>query len=441
MSSETRILGATIVTLDTKGTIVLDGEIAYDTNGIISYIGKQRGAARPGDINALDSIVMPGMVNGHTHSAMTPLRGYSDNKDLSSWLSDMRRFEVRMTEDDLRWAVRLAVIEMLHSGTTSFADMFYWNASLIADVVAAGMRINAAPAVIGYDTLSFPGASDADGHAILDITEHLGSEFAGEKKVRISYGPHAVYTCSPELLRDVAARASRTGLGIHIHLSEDATEVARSLEVFGATPIAHAASHGIFDVPTHVAHATKATQEDIEIIVAHGASVSHNPVSNLKIGAGIAPVPAMRKAGVKLALGTDGVASNNTLDMFEEIKLGTIIQRGLHEDAQLTSAIDYLRMATSGGAAATGFLNSGVLALGRDADMAILRTNSSRATPMNDPISFLTFAATSADVTDVIIAGQRVVRSGKVTTLDEAEVRARVSETNLRIATEIGLSE
>jgi 5-methylthioadenosine/S-adenosylhomocysteine deaminase len=440
VSSETRILGSTIVTLDAEGTIVVDGEIAYDTSGIISYVGQQRGASRPGDIDATGSIVMPGMVNGHTHSAMTPLRGYSDNKDLSSWLSDMRRFEVRMTEDDLRWAVRLAVVEMLHSGTTACADMFHWTPTLIGDVVDAGMRINAAPAVIGYDTVAFPEAGSADGRATIEITEQLGSEFAGDAKVRISFGPHAVYTCSPELLRDVATRAARTGLGIHIHLSEDANEVERSLASFGATPIAHAASHGIFDVPTHVAHATKATDADIELLVAHGASVSHNPVSNLKIGAGVAPIPAMRDAGVTLALGTDGVASNNTLDMFEEIKLGTIIQRGVHENAQITRALDYLRMATSGGAAATGFSNAGVLASGRDADIVVLRTDTSRATPMNDPISFLAFAATSADVTDVIVAGQHIVRDGRVTTLDEAEVRAQVAATNQRIASEIGLT-
>ena len=437
VSSETRVLGATIVTLDTAGTIIVNGEIAYDTTGRISYIGAQRGPFRDTDIDAAGSIVMPGLVNSHTHSGMTPLRGLSDDKDLSSWLSDMRQFEVRMTEDDHRWALRLALVEMLHSGTTTFADMFRWNEVLIADVLDVGMRINVAPAIIGYDTVGFPAAGSEDGRATLEITERLGSQFAGDERVKVSYGPHAVYTCSPELLREVAARAARTGLGIHIHLSEDAREVAQCLADFGATPIAHAASQGIFDTHALVAHATKATEADIELLAAHGATVAHNPVSNLKLGSGIAPIPAMLEAGVTVALGTDGVASNNSLDMFEEIKVGTIIQRGTHGDAQLTRAVDYLRMATSGGAAATGFSNVGVLARGRDADFIVLRTNTPRGTPLNDAVSFLVFAASGSDVTDVIIAGRHVVRDGAVVMLDEAEVRAQVAATTHRISSEI----
>lgn len=437
VSSETRVLGATIVTLDAESTIVVNGEIACDSTGRVSYLGAQRGPLREGDIDASGSIVMPGLVNSHTHSAMTPLRGHSDNKDLSAWLSDMRRFEVRMTEDDLRWALRLALIEMLRSGTTTFADMFRWNEVLIADVLDAGMRINAAPAITGYDAVGFPAAGWEDGRATLEVTERLGSEFAGDERVRISYGPHAVYTCSPELLRDVATRAARTGLGVHIHLSEDANEVANCLAKYGSTPIAHAASQGIFDGPAHVAHATKATDADIVLLAAHGASVAHNPVSNLKLGSGIAPIPAMLEGGVTLALGTDGVASNNTLDLFEEIKVGTILQRGVHGDAQITRAIDYLRMATAGGAAATGFSNAGELARGRDADLVVLRTNTPRGTPLNDAISFLAFAATGADVTDVIVAGRHIVRDGAVMTLDEAEVRARVAAITHRISSEI----
>ncbi|MGV8885620.1 MAG: amidohydrolase [Microbacteriaceae bacterium] len=437
MSSETRLVGATILTLDGNGTVVDDGEIAYDSTGRISYVGARRGPLGDGDLDVTGSIVMPGLVNAHTHSAMTPLRGLSDNKDLSSWLSDMQRFELRMTEDDLRWALRLAMIEMLQSGTTTFADMFLWNATLIGDVVDAGMRINASPAVSGYDVVGFPAAASTNGRGHLEVTERLGSDYAGDPQVRISFGPHAIYTCSPEMLRDVSTRAARTGLGIHIHLSEDAHEVERSIAQNGVTPIAHAAAHGIFDQPAHVAHATKATDADIAILASSGASVSHNPVSNLKLGSGVAPIPAMLEAGVRLSLGTDGVASNNTLDMFEEIKVGTIVQRGFHANAQVTRADDYVRMATVGGAAATGFTNTGVLARGRDADIIVLRTDTPRGTPLNDPVSFLAFAATGADVTDVIVNGKHVVRAGVVTTLDEAEVRAHVAATTQRIAAEI----
>lgn len=438
VSSDFRVLGATIVTLDAENTIVVDGEIAVNSAGRISYVGAQRGPLREGDIDVSGAIVIPGLVNSHTHSAMTPLRGLSDNKDLAAWLSDMRRFEVRMTEDDLRWALRLALIEMLRSGTTAFIDMFRWNTALISDVLDAGMRVNAAPAITGYDSVAFPSAGPEDGRATLELTERLGAEFAGDERVRISYGPHAVYTCSPELLRDVATRADNAGLGIHIHLSEDSNEVDNCLAMYGATPIAHAASQGIFDGQTHVAHATKATDADIALLVAHGASVAHNPVSNLKLGSGVAPIPAMLEAGLTLSLGTDGVASNNNLDLLEEIKVGTIIQRGIHGNAQATRALDYLRMATTGGASAAGFANAGVLAPGRDADFIVLRTDTPRGTPLNDPISFVTFAATGADVTDVFVAGRHIVRDGVVRTLDEAEIRARVAATTQRIASELG---
>lgn len=431
-TTETRLVGATVVVLDEAGTIIPDGEVAY-SGSALTYVGARRG---PGGREVSGRVIMPGIVNAHTHSGMMALRGLSDDKDLASWLGDMRAIESRMTAADHHWALKLAMVEMLRSGTIGFIDMFRWDAALLGDVRAAGMRVNAAPGVFGYDAVGYPAASADDGRAVLALTEALAADFAGDDLVRVSFGPHAVYTCGPAVLQDVAARAARAGIGVHVHLSEDATEVDGARAQYGATPIAHAQAQGLFEVPVHVAHATKATDADIAILARHGATVSHNPVSNLKLGSGIPPIPAMLRAGVRVALGTDSVASNNTLDMFEEIKTGALIQRGQAENAQATRALDYLRMATSGGSTAAGF-GGGELIAGAPADLIMVRTDTPRGTPMNSAESFLAFAATGADVTDVVIAGADVMRDGLLLTLDEAEIRAAVAASHARITTSL----
>ncbi|NMR19251.1 amidohydrolase [Cellulomonas fimi] len=437
MSSETRIVGGTVVTMDKIGTVHTAGEVAYGTSGTLTYVGPSRGPARPGDLDVSGDIVMPGLVNAHAHSAMTPLRGFSDDQDLEQWLRDMRRFEVKLTAEDIAWGLRLAMVEMLRSGTTTFADMFRWDAALLGDVVGAGMRVLAAPAIFTEDSVGFPTASPQDGRATMDLTEQLAQEFAGDRHVRITFGPHAPYTCSPELLREVARRAAAAQVGVQIHLSEGATEVRQNIARYARTPIAHVASLGLLEVPTLVAHAVAATDEDIEILAAAGAAVSHNPVSNLKLGSGVAPVPAMLAAGLTLGLGTDGVASNNTLDMFEEIKVGTILQRGHHQQAGAVGSATFLRMATSEGARAVGFPETGSLEAGRWADLVVVRTDSPRATPLHSLGTFLGFAAQGQDVRHVVVDGRHVVREGVVTTLDEQQIKARVAATATRIVREL----
>ncbi|WP_304999932.1 amidohydrolase [Georgenia sp. SYP-B2076] len=432
--AERRIVGGTVMTFDDAGSIHPDGEVAHDDGGTLTYVGPRRGPAGAGDLDVTGTIVMPGLVNAHAHSAMTSLRGVSDDLDLASWLREIRRAELRLTAEDLRWGLRLALVEMLRSGTTTFADMFLWDAGLLGDVAAAGMRVMAAPTVFGYESVGYPSADPRDGRATLDLTERLAADFAGDRHVRIAFGPHAPYTSPPEVLRDVAARAARRDLRVLIHVSETAPEVADSLALHGLTPVAHVERLGLLEVPTLVAHAVHATEDDIQILAAAGAAVAHNPVSNLKLGSGAAPVPAMLAAGVTVGLGTDSVASNNTLDMFEEVKTGTILQRGIHRAADVVASEAYLRMATAAGARAVGFPETGVLAPGRWADVVVVGTDSTRATPMRAPASFLGFAARGDDVRHVVVAGRLVVRDGVVTTLDEAEIRAQVGATARRLA-------
>lgn len=438
MSSERRIVHATVVTQDDARRIVTDGEVAYSSStGLITYVGPTRGPAAVGDLDAVGAIVMPGLVNAHTHSAMTPLRGYSDDRDLQTWLTGIRAFEELMTAADVRAGLRLALAEMIRNGTTCFADMFLWDEDLLGDVASTGLRVLAAPAVFGYDSTGYPGASARAGRDTLALTEQLASTFAGDAQVHIAFGPHAPYTCPPELLSDVATRASRLDVPVHIHLSETAFEVQQCRAEHGRTPIELARDCGLFDGPVLLAHCVHPSASDISLLAAADASVSHNPVSNLKLGAGIAPLAQLRAAGVRTALGTDSVASNNNLDLFEEIKTGTIVHRGRHEVSDLVSGSDLLDMATREGAAAVGFGAAGVLDVGHAADLIALGIDSTRATPLISPVSFLAFAARGHDVRHVIVGGRELMRDGILLTVDEDAARAAVSATAARITAEL----
>lgn len=443
--SEIRLVGGAVITQDDARRVIRRGEVAFDdATGIISYVGEVRGSAGSGTsgtgvaaaqvIDASDTIVMPGLVNAHTHSGMTPLRGFAENMNLQDWLAAVREFELLLTSEDLGWGLRLALVEMLKTGTTTFADMFLWDSELLGAVADAGMRVLAAPATFGYDAIGYPGASSDNGYDVLRRTEELASEFVGDRQIRIAFGPHAPYTCSGDMLADVAQRADRLGLPIQIHLSESAAEVAACQSHYGRTPVEHAAHLGLFRVPTLVAHCNHPTDDEIELLSEHDVAVAHNPVSNMKLGAGVAPVPRFLAAGIRLGLGTDSVASNNNLDLFEEIKTGILLQRAVHQSPNIVTSGDFLDMATRGGAAAVRFPEVGSLSHGKFADIVIVNSASSRATPLHDPTAFVAFAASgTADVRDVYIGGRLVVSHGEVTTIDEAQVKNAVADTSRRI--------
>lgn len=436
MTAETRIIGATVVSA--PDSVLVDGELALSrATGLITYLGPRRGPARPADIDASGLIAAPGLINGHTHAGISLLRGHSDDEPLQQWLTHIRAFEVQMTRDDIRAGLFLSMAEMISSGTVGFLDMFHWDRGLLADVRSAGMRVQAAPAVFGYDAVGFPLASTLTGAQVLDETPTLAAEFAGDELISVSYGLHAPYSCGPELLADVARRAAGNGLGVQIHLSETRAEVANSLTAYGCSPVALAAAVGLLNQRTHVAHAVHPERGDVELLAAELVTVSHNPVSNLKLGAGIAPVPQYLRAGITLALGTDSMASNNSADLFEEIKLGALLQRGLHHDPALLSGADTLRMATAGGARAMGNGLSGRLAVGEPADLILLNAGGLAATPMPHPLAFLSYAARGSDVTDVFVAGRRLLADRRLTTLDEGSIRADVTQRVARIRAEL----
>lgn len=427
---------------------VAQAELAFDAAGRISYAGSWRSdtainaavAAGTHVFHLAGHVLMPGLTNGHTHSAMTLQRAVSDDEGFMPWLETVQRFEQGLTHDDLVTGLELAMLEMLETGTVAFADMYYWDEALIERVRVAGMRVFAGLACSNPDHVAFPGVSSWTGAEVLAETERLAARYADDPAVRVGYAPHAPYTCTPEFLRDVRERSLRLGVPIHTHVSESKAEIAQITEQYGTTPGAYLDSLGFFDAQVHAAHCVHLTGAEISRFAEAGASISHNPVSNLKLGNGIAPLPEMLSAQVRLALGTDSVASNNSLDLFEEIKTASILQRGAHHDAAIVRAADVLDIATRRGAEAIGFPESGALEVGRFADIIALDVTGTSAAPLDlmaTPealTAHLGFAATGADVRHVFIGGQHVYAEGRHLTLDADGIRDRARTVRARLA-------
>jgi 5-methylthioadenosine/S-adenosylhomocysteine deaminase len=419
--------------------VVTDAELAFDDAGQITYAGPRRADAEVQSgavVHELSGhVLMPGLVNGHTHSAMTLLRGASDDEGFMPWLAAVQALEQHLTHEDVAVGLQLAMVEMIETGTTTFADMYHWDAELIELVRSAGMRVLAAPACFAPEVVGFPSVSPWNGSDAVAETEALAERYANDPQIRVAYGPHAPYTCPPEFLRDIARRAVERGIPIHTHVSESAAEVEQMLERYGATPGDHLDSLGFFDAEVLAAHCVHLSDGEIARFARNGTAVSHNPVSNLKLGNGIARLPEMIEAGVRLTLGTDSVASNNSLDLFEEIKTGTILHRGARQDAAIVRSADVLDIATRGGAEAIGFPATGALEPGRLADVIALDVTGSSATPFEPSalMSHLGFAATGADVRHVFIGGRHVYADGTHLTLDAAAIRDRAAAAGQRI--------
>lgn len=458
-STETVLLADAMLT---PAGVVAPAELAFDAAGRIVYAGSPRvagtgheevsmqtGGTLPGEgVHAANVVVrdltghvlMPGLVNGHTHSAMTLLRGVSDDEGFMPWLAAVQALEQHLTHDDVAVGLQLAMVEMIETGTVAFADMYHWDERLIELVRGAGMRAMVALASFAPEAVGFPGVASWTGVDAVAHTEDLAERYAGDAQIRVAYGPHAPYTCPPEFLREIAERAKRTGIPIHTHVSESAAEVAQISEQYGATPAAHLASLGLFDANVLAAHCVHLTHSEVEEMARYGVAVSHNPVSNLKLGCGIAPLPQWQEAGLRVSLGTDSVASNNSLDLFEEIKLAALLHRGVQQDAAAVRAADVLAIATRGGADALGFTETGALEVGLLADVIALDVTGSNATPLDlsgadaDALtSHLGFAATGQDVRHVFIGGRHVYADGTHLTIDAGAVRGRAKVARARL--------
>lgn len=424
-----QIRDATIVSLDETTMPETGGAYSGDVcieDGRILALGAVPEGFRPDrTVEARGRIVMPGFVNCHTHLAMTLLRGYAEDLPLMEWLQSLIwPAESRHTGETIRVGTRLAVAEMIASGTTTALDMYFQQHVVAEVLLETGMRGVLSRAILSMDNNT---------REILDESIAMKERYAGpDRLVGVFLSGHAPYTCEAEDLLRIREAALAHDMGIHIHVSETRGEVEESLSRHGKTPVAYLADLGVFDAPTLAAHCVHVTPEDIGLLHHHGVSVAHNPRSNLKLASGIAPVSHMLRAGVNVGIGTDGAASNNTLDMVEETRLGVLLQKGVTGDATYPGVAQALRMATGNGARALGFPDLGVMRPGFRADLILVERKGPHLAPGHDPLTDLLYSAGRADVTHTMVAGRFLMEERVLTTIDterllsEAEDAARV---------------
>jgi 5-methylthioadenosine/S-adenosylhomocysteine deaminase len=414
-----------VVTVDSDRRVIQHGAVAIDGRNIVAVDTAERIAAAYRGRNMIDAggaVIMPGLINTHTHAPMVLFRGLADDLALMDWL---QRYifpaEAKTVSPEfVRAGTRLAALEMIESGTTTYTDMYYFEDEIARATKAAGLR-----GVLGETIIGFP-APDAKTPAdSLALTERFAKEFASDDLITPAVAPHALYTNDTETLKASRALADRLHIPLITHLAETNDEVKTANEKYHMTPTAYLESIGFFGPRTLVAHAVHVTPADIRILAARHVGVAHNPESNMKLASGVAPVESMRKAGVVVGLGTDGAASNNDLDMFEAMRQAAFLGKLVNDDPRAIPAPVAIDMATIDGARALGMdKDIGSLEPGKRADVIVVSVASARQTPMYDAVSHLVYVTRGDDVRTTIVNGRVLMRDRKVLSLDEPKVLA-----------------
>lgn len=407
----TRIDDVLLLPLD--GREAMEGATILVEDGVIRYSGRSEDAPAFQADRAIDGrgrLAMPGLVNAHCHVPMTLLRGVGADRPLQSWLFDcVMPLEDCLTAEDVYWGAMLGIMEMLRFGSTAFLDMYYPENQVARAVDEMGIRATLCRGMTGQ------GPADQEK---LDDGVALYDEYHGkcDGRIQVMLSPHAEYTTTPEFIEMIIKEADRLGCGIHLHLSETASEHRECIERHGKTPARYFADLGAFDRHAVVAHAVHMDEEDARLLAQKGVYVGHCPVSNLKLGSGVMPLhPELLS---HTALGTDGVASNNTLNLFEELRLYGILHKGVRQQPTLLPAEQALRAATVNGAKALGFTDVGTLAPGMQADLILLDLDGPHARPMPDVASYVVYAAQGSDVSLTMVRGEVLYEDGDFPRID-----------------------
>ena len=420
------IKNATVVTMDDDRRLLPNADVVIEGNSI-SGIWPTGQAPSAGDRQTLDAsgmVALPGLINAHTHCAMTLLRGYADDMPLMPWLEKrIWPFEMKLQQEDVYWGTLLGIAEMIRAGVTCFNDMYHYFEATARAVIDSGMRAVVSGVLLGF----LPNADE-----LLDTAIAFAKEWQhkGDGRLVTMLGPHAPYTVVDKFLTRVVEGAKEAGVGVHIHVAETRGEVDDSLRDHGRTPVQRLNEIGIFDArPVLAAHCVHLTDDDIAVLAAKQVGISHCPGSNMKLSSGVAPVPKLLEAGAVVGLGTDGPASNNNLDMLEEVRLAALLHKLEGKDPTLVPAYQALEMATRGSARALGIGDRvGQIKAGMRADLVLLDFQQPHLVPRHDVISHLVYAARAGDVRTVFINGAPVMRDGRLLTLDEGEICRQVGE-------------
>ena len=432
------VVGGVVLTADGDWNIYDPGAVAVDGGAIVgvgpreevegAYHGQER-------IEASGRLVMPGLLNAHTHAPMTLFRGIADDLPLETWLYKyIWPAEAKWVDPDfVRLGTQLAAAEMIRSGTVLFCDMYFFQDEVAQVCREAGLRV-----VIGEGLVDFPNPDYRTPEEGLERNEYLLRKWEDDSLVVPSIQPHSPYICSSDLMRKGKALADKYGAPYLLHVSETRSEVQESIEKYGRTPVGRLADLGVLGPTTVAIHAVHLTDEDIELLAQYGAGVVHCPESQLKLASGFTPVPRLLEARVKVGLGTDGAASNNDLDMFGEMGTAARVHKVMAGDPTVVHARQALSMATVEAARVLGLEDRlGSLEVGKRGDMIILDLDVPHMVPVYNITSHLVYAAHSSDVRTVIIDGRVVMRDRELLTLDEGEVFARAREIAGRIAADL----
>lgn len=415
----TKVVNALILTINSEQEIIPNGCMIFEDESII-FIGSEPTKNMDFDriIDAKGNIVMPGFINTHCHSPMTLLRGYADDLTLLDWLNKIWPIEKQFTEKEIRWGSQLAIVEMLKNGITTFSDMYIFMDIVAETVKQTGIRANLSRSIIETSN-----NENENNDKLVDATRFTKEwNNQADGRIKTMMAPHSIYTCSAEYIKKISAVANELNVPIQTHLAETDYEVKRCFVDYGCSPVRHLENLGVFNNQTLIAHAVFVDKDDIEIFVGNKVKISHNPGSNLKLGSGIAPIPDMIKKGLHVSLGTDGAASNNNLNIIEEMRLAALIHKGVNNNPKLISANEAILMSTYYGAESLFIADSvGSLEVGKKADFIIIDINQAHLYPMYNPISQLVYSASGRDIKDVFINGFQVVQDRKILTIDEEE--------------------
>jgi 5-methylthioadenosine/S-adenosylhomocysteine deaminase len=368
-------------------------------------------------VDGKDCVALPGLINCHTHAAMTLLRGYADDMELMPWLEEkIWPREAKLNNESIYWGTMLANLEMIKSGTTTFADMYFFMDEVAQATLESGMRAVLARGLIGFN--------DNEGKNLQESCDFIRTwQGQGQGRISCMLGPHAPYTCPPEYLEKVIETAKDLQVGLHIHLAETQKEFTDLRKQFGQTPIEFVNNLGLLDLPVNAAHCVHLTEEDVMILKEKNVGVAHNPSSNMKLASGMAPVPHLLEVGINVGLGTDGTASNNNLNMWEEMHMAALLHKVSWGDPTLVPASQVLKMGTTMGANVLNIQNEvGSIEVGKKADIILLDLNKPHLVPQHSLVANLIYSAQGSDVKTTIIDGKIVMKNREVLTLDEERV-------------------